>query len=172
MADPNEPYTVFTSSQVKLIVGITCLAGTLSGLSANIYFPALGAIQRDLNTTTQAVNLTVTVYLIFQALSPTFWGSLADKWGRRPVYILTLSIYIGACIGLALTPVYWLLLVLRMLQPFGSSSTIAIGAGVVGDVVESSKRGGYYGITNAAQLLGIIIGPVIGGIMAEELSWR
>ncbi|KAG0163302.1 hypothetical protein DFQ28_000183 [Apophysomyces sp. BC1034] len=78
----------------------------------------------------------------------------------------------GACVGLALTPVYWLLLVLRMAQAFGSSSTIAIGAGVVGDVVEPAKRGGYFGIYSAGQLIGVVIGPVIGGILAEELSWR
>ncbi|KAG0185328.1 hypothetical protein DFQ28_009542 [Apophysomyces sp. BC1034] len=167
-----EPYTIFSNSQLVLIVIITSYAGMLSSLSANIYFPALTVIQKDLNTTTEMVNLTVTTYMIFQGLSPAFWGSLADVWGRRPVYMITVFIYAGACIGLALAPVYWLLLVLRMLQSFGSSSTIAIGAGVIGDIAEPSRRGMFFGMYTTGQFLGPIIGPVLGGIISQELSWR
>lgn len=70
--------------------------------------------------------------MIWQALSPSFWSSLADTRGRRPVYIATLFIYILACVGLALVSNYTLLLVFRMLQAFGASSVIAIGAGTIG----------------------------------------
>lgn len=65
--------------------------------------------------------------MIFQGISPAFWGSLSDAWGRRPVYLSTIVVYMGSCIGLALAPSYAALLVLRMLQAFGSSSVIAIG---------------------------------------------
>lgn len=65
--------------------------------------------------------------MIFQGLSPSFWGPLADLWGRRPIYLMTMVIYVGACIGIALTPNLAGLMVLRMLQAFGSSSVIAVG---------------------------------------------
>lgn len=60
----------------------------------------------------------MTVYLVFQAVTPSFFGSASDSFGRRPVYISTLVVYMGANIGLALCPTsaYWLLLVLRALQ--------------------------------------------------------
>jgi MFS family permease len=70
--------------------------------------------------------------MIFQGASPSFWGTIADHWGRRPVYLVTILIYIGGCIGVALTPNYAGLLVLRMVQAFGSSSVVAIGAGTIG----------------------------------------
>ncbi|KAF7724883.1 hypothetical protein EC973_000596 [Apophysomyces ossiformis] len=171
-ATTDEPYTIFSPTQLIIIVVIVSYAGMLSSLSANIYFPALPAVQKDMHTTTELVNLTVTTYMIFQGLSPAFWGSLADVWGRRPVYLITVIIYTGACIGLALAPVYWLLLVLRMLQAFGSSSTIAIGAGVVGDIAIPSKRGTFFGMYTTGQFVGPIIGPVLGGIISQELSWR
>lgn len=118
------------------------------------------------------VNLTVTVYMIFQGLSPSFWGSLADSWGRRPVYLSTLIVYMGSCVGLALAPNFATLLILRMLQAFGSSSVIAIGAGVVGDIATPAERGSYFGIFSMGQMMGPVIGPVLGGIISQYLSWR
>ncbi|KAI8093140.1 major facilitator superfamily domain-containing protein [Halteromyces radiatus] len=128
----------------------------LSPLSANIYIPALNNIQQDIGTTSELINLTVTVYMIFQGLSPAFWGSLADLWGRRPVYLLTVFVYCLSCIGLALSHVYGLLLFFRMLQAFGASSLIAVGAGVVGDIAEPAKRGSFYGSYSMGQLIGNI----------------
>jgi MFS family permease len=85
------------------------------------------------------VNISITVYMIFQAISPTFWGTIADSYGRRPVYLSTMLIYCGACIGLALSPNYTALLIFRMMQAFGSSSVIAVGAGILGDIVDSKR---------------------------------
>lgn len=77
--------------------------------------------------------------MVFQALSPTFWGTLADSWGRRPVLLGTMLAYCVACIGLALAPNYAALIVFRMLQAFGSSSVIAVSAGVLSDIVQSDR---------------------------------
>ncbi|KAL0076357.1 major facilitator superfamily domain-containing protein [Phycomyces blakesleeanus] len=144
----------------------------LSPLSANIYFPALNDIKTDFGIKSELVNLTVTLYMVCQGISPAFWGSLADVWGRRPVYIMTLVIYLGACAGLAESKTYWLLLVLRMLQAFGSSSVVAIGAGVISDISDSARRGTYFGIYSTGQFMAPVIGPVIGGIVSETISWR
>lgn len=102
--------------------------------------------------------------MIFQGITPSFWGAICDVVGRRPVYITTLTVYvlprlrseirtddsmrdryIVACIGLAHTEVYWLLVVLRCLQATGSASVIAIGGGTIGDIASPSERGGFMG---------------------------
>lgn len=83
--------------------------------------------EKELNTTASLINLTVTCYMVFQGISPTLWGSLSDSWGRRPIYLSTLIVYIGTCVGCAFAPNFASLLVLRMLQAFGSSSVIALG---------------------------------------------
>lgn len=94
---------------------------------------------QDLGVTTEEINLSITVYMVFQGVSPTFWGTIADSYGRRPVLLITMTIYCGACVGLALSPNYAALMVFRMLQAFGSSSVIAVSAGVLSDIVESKK---------------------------------
>ena len=77
-----------------------------------------------------------------------FWGTLADRWGRRPIFLACMLVLCLACVGLALTPTdaYWLLMVLRCVQGAGSASTIALGAGVIGDITTRAERGGFFGL--------------------------
>ncbi|KAG0646112.1 Itaconic acid 2-hydroxyparaconate biosynthesis cluster ITP1 [Hyphodiscus hymeniophilus] len=170
--EPPIPYSIFTSRQKSLIVTTVAIAATFSGLSANIYFPAIPEIVTDLSVTPELINLTVTSYLILQGLSPSVWGSVADVHGRRVTYICTFLILLGACVGLAETKHYYQLVILRCMQSTGSASTIAVGAGVVGDIADRAERGGYIGIYQAGSLAPLALGPILGGAFAETLGWR
>jgi MFS family permease len=110
--------------------------------------------------------------MILQGLSPSIWGAIADVHGRRVTYIGTFAVFIGACIGLAETKHYYQLVILRCLQSAGSASTIAIGAGVIGDITTREERGGFMGVFQAGLLSPVAIGPVLGGIFTQTLGWR
>ncbi|EXJ62048.1 hypothetical protein A1O7_02481 [Cladophialophora yegresii CBS 114405] len=168
----SEPYTIFTSREKAVIITIVSLTATLSGFASNIYFPALPQVAKDLSVSPTLVNLTVTCYLIFQGLSPTIWGSFADTKGRRITYCCTLAVFLGACISLAETWDYAQLLVLRCVQSTGSASTIALGAGVIGDITTREDRGSYMGFFQGGLLIPVAIGPVVGGLLADKLGWR
>ena len=138
-------YSIFDKHQKNCIVFMVAIAGFFSPLSASIYFPALNVLAKDLKVSSGLINLTITTYMISQALSPTIFGDLGDMTGRRPAYVIGFIIYIGANIGLALQNNYAALLVLRCMQSMGSSGTIALGNGVVGDIASSGERGKYMG---------------------------
>jgi MFS family permease len=171
-AAPAVPYSIFTPKQKALIVTIVSIASTFSAFASNIYFPAIPAIARDLSVTAELINLTVTSYMILQGLAPSIWGAVADVHGRRVTYIFTFIIFIGACVGLAETRHYYQLVIIRCLQSTGSASTIAIGAGVVGDITTRAERGGYMGIYQAGLLAPLSVGPILGGIFSQKLGWR
>ncbi|KAH6724902.1 putative multidrug transporter [Leptodontidium sp. MPI-SDFR-AT-0119] len=171
-ATPEIPYSIFTTPQKALIITLVSIAATFSGFASNIYFPAIPTLSRSLSVSPELINLTVTSYMIFQGLSPSIWGAVADVHGRRITYILTFIVFIGACIGLAETRYYYQLLILRCLQSAGSASTIAIGAGVVGDITRREERGGYMGVYQAGLLAPVAVAPVLGGIFAQTLGWR
>lgn len=120
----------------------------------------------------ELVNLTVTSYLIFQGIAPSFWGPISDVKGRRVAYICTFIVFSAACVGLAVAKNYATLLVLRCLQSTGSASTIAIGSGVIGDITTRADRGSYMGVFQAGLLVPVAVGPVIGGALADSLGWR
>ncbi|KAJ4260415.1 hypothetical protein NW762_007154 [Fusarium torreyae] len=170
--EPNVPYSSFTLWEKRFIVLAAASTALFSPMTAQIYFPALPAISKDLGVTTSQINLTVTTYMIFQGITPMFFGSLADSGGRRPAYLVCFTIYIAANIGLALAPSYGALLGLRCLQSAGSASTVALCFAVVADVVTSAERGQYIGLTSVPVVLGPALGPVIGGLLAEYLGWR
>ncbi|KAF5323321.1 hypothetical protein D9611_005684 [Ephemerocybe angulata] len=171
---PDVPYSIFSRSEKWIIVCLTALAGLFSPLTANIYFPAIPTLSRDFHKSVELVNLTVTVYMIMQGVAPMFWGPLADKYGRRPCYAGCLIVLCLSNVGLALVPTsaYWALMVLRCLQAAGSASTIAIGAGVIGDISTREERGGFFGIFTLGPMVGPVIGPVIGGAISDSLGWR
>lgn len=77
-AASERPYSSFTLCEKRTIVCVASLAGFISPLTTNIYFRALNTIAADLGVSFSALNLTVTTYMIFQGLAPSFIGSFAD----------------------------------------------------------------------------------------------
>jgi multidrug resistance protein len=166
------PYTVFTKAERRIITWLIGCSMFFSPFTANIYFPCLEQLQQAMNVSSSLINLTITTFLIIQAIAPAFCGDLADNIGRRPVYLLTFSIYVCANLALALQNNYPVLMVLRGLQSFRCSATVAISYGVVADVATPATRGSMFGPAMVATNLGPSVGPLIGGILAARAGWR
>ncbi|KAL1841171.1 hypothetical protein VTJ49DRAFT_7340 [Mycothermus thermophilus] len=164
-------YSVFPKRTKHWIIFMAACASFVSPMTANIYFPALNPIAADLGVSVNLINLTLTTYMIFQAISPTIVGDFGDMAGRRPAFILAFTIYVLANLGLALQKNYAALLVLRMLQSAGSSGTLSLSFAVVADVAVSAERGKYMGFVGAGINIGPALSPVLGGILAEYLGW-
>jgi MFS family permease len=160
-------YTIFTRSQKRaysLILGFLTLA---SPLTATIYFPLLPLLQNHFNTSPQAINLTLTLYLVFQGLSPLLFAPPSDVLGRRPIFLGTFALYTVSSLGLALNKSsYAALLVLRALQSIGASAVLAVAYGTIADLAVPAERGKMLGAVMAASNLGPCIGPLIGGVVA------
>lgn len=88
------------------------------------------------------------------------------------MYLLCFVVMTGANIGLALQNNYAALLVLRMLQAAGSSGTVTLANGVVGDIVTSSERGSYMAFASLGGMFGPTIAPVLGGIIGQYAGWH
>ena len=121
---PPRPYTEFSKAERRVIVALIALAAWFSTLSSFIYYPAISSIAEDLGSTIGLVNLTVTSYLVVSAVAPAIVGDAADTMGRRPLYAITLTLYVAANIGIASQRSFVALLLLRMLQSAGISGTI------------------------------------------------
>lgn len=162
-----EPYTVFSSRERRLIVVLLGTTTLVSPLTATIYLPLLPLLATHFRTSAQAINLTITVYIIFQALAPLFLASISDHFGRRPIYIATFALFSVASLGLALNKSsYAALIVLRAVQSLGASAVLSVNYGTVADVCVPAKRGEMLGPVLAAGNLGTCVGPIVGGWIA------
>ncbi|KAI8308446.1 Itaconate transport protein [Colletotrichum sp. SAR11_59] len=169
---PSGPaYSAFPPSTKRWVAFMAAVACFVPPMSANIYYPVLAPIAEDLHVSVAAVNLTVTSYMILQAISPTLFGDFGDMAGRRPAFLVAFAIYLVANVGLTLQRNYAALIVLRMLQSGGSSGAIALGFAMVLDISMSSERGKYMGIVGAGINVGPTIGPVLGGVLTQYFGW-
>ncbi|KAG0649893.1 Itaconate transport [Hyphodiscus hymeniophilus] len=167
-----EEYSVLSVTQKKVVILTVSLASLFSPMATSIYYPSLTTIAKDLHVTDSQVSITVTLFLVIQGIAPACFAEIADKSGRRPVYIMCYIIFNAANIGLALQNSYTALLILRMLQAAGSSATVALANGVVGDIVTSAERGQYIAYASLAGMLGPTVAPILGGVIAQYAGWH
>ncbi|KAF5361717.1 hypothetical protein D9758_007287 [Tetrapyrgos nigripes] len=152
-ATTNDARLNFSPRQRAVILAVVCFSGMVSPLSSLMYTPALPTIADALGVSISYVNLTVTIYLVFQGITPSICGSLSDFYGRRIIYLATLLITVGSSIGLCLA------------DSFAGSSRIR-------DVAPASIRGGYIGLYSAGVHVGTSSGPVFGGLLARYSGWH
>ncbi|KFZ22758.1 hypothetical protein V502_02760 [Pseudogymnoascus sp. VKM F-4520 (FW-2644)] len=123
----NERFTVFSDRRKILLTIFLSLANLSSPLAATSYVPLLPLLSRLFSTSLEAINLSATVYVIFQAISPSLFAPYADAHGRRPIFFITYCLFTLASLGLALngTKSYAGLLVLRPPQILGAFAVLS-----------------------------------------------
>ena len=169
---PQKPYSSFSKPKKMSIVLLATLGGMFSPFTTNIYFPALTQISQDLHTSVSKVNITITTYMIFQAIAPSFLSPIADIRGRRMAYVVGFALYIAANLGLSFNQSYVGLVLLRCLQSAGSSGLVTLQQGTIADIITSGERGQYIGITSISSIVAPSVAPIVGGALAQSLGWH
>ncbi|KAH8802636.1 multidrug resistance protein [Xylogone sp. PMI_703] len=173
MVEEVERYSVFTTTEKWCIVAMVSYAAWFSTLSSFIYYPAIHLLSESLSVSVDKINLTVTSYMAVATVAPTLLGDAADVLGRRPVYMISLSIYLIANIAIALSKSYSALVGLRVLQALAISGrcTFAIAYGVITDVASPAERGSFVSAISFAITIAPSLGPILGGVLAYAASW-
>ncbi|CCH45674.1 putative membrane protein [Wickerhamomyces ciferrii] len=168
----NTPYSAFSQNRKNFIVGLVTMAGFLGPVSGNIYIPILPLLQDVFKCSETTINATVSVFMAIFAIAPLLWASWADFGGRKLLYLTSLVFFLISNILLAsLPPNIGALFVLRIVQAFGASSVMSVGAGTVADIVEPKDRAKAISYFMLGPQLGPILGPILS-IIASNGSWR
>ena len=143
----------------------------LSVLSLNMILPSLSNIAADLETDYALVSLSIAGYLAVTAVLQLIMGPLSDRYGRRPVLLAGLAIFVVASLVCALATDIWVFLVFRVLQG-AIVSGYAISMAVVRDMVSERKAASLIGYIAMAMAVAPTLGPMIGGALDQLLGWR
>ena len=141
-------------------------------LSLHIFFPALPDVKAEFMTTEAVVNLTVSLPLFVMAFASLFYGSLSDRYGRRPVLLGSIALFVAGSVCAALTENIWLLIAGRVLQAAGGGGGLGLARAIARDVFGADRLVKVISYLTMAYALGPMISAPIGGALVDCGGWR
>ena len=141
-------------------------------LTTDLYLPALPQMVEILNTTQSQVNLTLSIYFIVYAMGLLFWGPLSEKFGRKPILLIGIFIYICASLLCGLANDVEQLIAARVLQAFGGSAVTVIATAIVKDLYDGRERESIMATIMSLVIIAPMIAPVLGAFLLKVGSWH
>jgi EmrB/QacA subfamily drug resistance transporter len=114
----------------------------------------------------------VTAYLLTSTAVTPLWGKLSDLYGRRSTFQAAVAIFLAGSMLSGLSENMGELIAFRALQGLGGGGLMALALAIVGDLVSPRERGRYQGYFGAVFALASVSGPLLGGYLTDQLSWR
>jgi len=148
------------------------IMGILGGAGVDIFVPSFPDLQRTFSLSPFMVELTLAVNLTAHCLTSLIVGNLGDRYGRRPIILLGLGIFIVGSIFCIFSTAYWHLLFGRLLQGAGISAPVVLSYLVLADKYSASRQQQLMGVLNGALTLGMAFAPVVGSYVNMVFHWQ
>ncbi|MGQ4400261.1 MDR family MFS transporter [Streptomyces hayashii] len=167
-ADPRQEHV---SGNVLVSIGALLLGMLLAALDQTIVSTALPTIVSDLGGM-EHLSWVVTAYMLASTAATPLWGKLGDQYGRKRLFQIAIVIFLigSALCGMAQNMPQ--LIAFRAVQGLGGGGLMVLSMAIVGDIVPPRDRGRYQGLFGAVFGATSVLGPLLGGLFTEHLSWR
>ena len=153
------------------ILGAVLLGLFLTALDQTIVGTALPRIVTDLHGNDYYVWV-VTIYLLTSTITIPFYGKLSDLYGRKPLLLIAISLFLVGSALSGLSQTMWQLVFFRGIQGLGAGGLFPIALAIIGDLFSPAERGRYQGIFGAVFGISFLIGPALGGFLTDTISWH
>lgn len=153
-------------------VALLALLLSIQPMSTDMYLPSMPGLAAGLGVSAAAVQATLSVYILGFAVTQLLAGPLSDRFGRRPVALGGLGLYVAGSVLAATSGSLGVLLAARLLQSVGTCCTTVCARAIVRDRYEPAT-----GARRLSQAMGWValmplLGPVVGGVLATQFGWR
>lgn len=159
-------------SKIKGVLPFLALISAFPPLSTVLYLPALPQMVEALDTTQANVNMTLSMFFLFFSVGLLFWGPLSEKFGRKPILLSGLTIYIFASVFCAFSQSVEQLIVGRMVQALGGSAGTVVATAIVKDLYSGREREKVMATIMSMVIIGPMVAPVLGALLLKYASWR
>jgi len=154
------------------MTAMLALMTALGPLSMDLYLASLPDIERLMSATTADAQLTISIYLVGYAIAQLFYGPLSDRYGRRPVLLAALAVFVVASAACALANSIEVLIFGRLVQSLGGAGSQVIARAIVRDLYAGPRAGRELSLIGAVMALAPIIGPIFGGALHMAFGWQ
>lgn len=154
---------------VTLIVSSTLMGVTFV---SSAYTGTFNEIKNQFHVSDEVIILGFSLFTLAFAITPLFWAPFSEVLGRRPLFIITYGGLVAFNAGAAGSQNIWTLIVLRFFAGAFAASSMANSGGVIADLYLPSERSTHLSVLMLMTFLGIIIGPIVGGFVGENIGWR
>ncbi|KAF3000672.1 hypothetical protein E8E13_001055 [Curvularia kusanoi] len=170
--DPANPKNWSFQRKWAATLIVSCFT-LVSPISSSMISPALGSISEEFHITNEVeAQLTLSIFVLAYAIGPLFLGPLSEIYGRVIVLQLSNLFYLAWNLGCGFAQNSGQLMAFRFLSGLGGSAPLALGGGVLSDCFHAEERGKAISIYSLAPLLGPAIGPIAGGFISQNTTWR
>lgn len=118
------------------------------------------------------MNLTLILFFIFYSIATLFWGPLSDRYGRRPILLIGLTIYLIASILCGIANSATQIIIFRVLQACGGGVATTVATAVIKDVFVGRKQETTLAIVQSMVVISPAVAPVVGSLLLTFISWR
>ena len=158
-------------AEIMVIVSALMLAMFLAALDQTIVGTALPTIAGDLHGLNE-LSWVATAYLLTSAVTTPLYGKIGDLFGRKKIFLSAIVIFLVGSMLCGLSQNMAELIFFRGLQGIGAGGLMSLILAIVGDVVSPRQRGRYMGYFMSVFAISSVVGPLIGGLFTDHLSWR
>jgi EmrB/QacA subfamily drug resistance transporter len=163
--------TDLTTTQ-RWVLALTSIGSFMVVLDMLVVATALTAIQRDLGASIEQLEWTVNAYTLSFAVLLMTAASLGDRFGRRRLFVAGLVLFAAASGVCALSPDITVLIVARAVQGAGAATVMPLALALLNAAFPTEQRGRALGVYGSATGFGAVLGPVLGGLITQDLSWQ
>ncbi len=146
-------------------------ATALSVLTLNMFLPSLARMADDFQVDYALANLSVAGYLAVSAALQLIMGPLSDRFGRRPVLLICMAMFVAASVGCVLAESIWVFLGFRLLQAAVVAGPV-LSSAAIRDMYSSNEAASKLGYVAMAMALAPMLGPMLGGALDGLFGWR
>jgi DHA1 family bicyclomycin/chloramphenicol resistance-like MFS transporter len=156
----------------RVLLPLLVFMSMLGPLSLNILQPSLPGLVTYFATDRDTAQLTLSLFLGATALSQLLIGPLADRFGRRPVLIVAITVYIAASVAAIFALSIGALITARVAQALGATAGLALGRTIIRDLYDRDKSASMIGYVTMAMVVAPMIAPSLGAVIDDSFGWR